>query len=251
MPPRTGMAEPRNHRKRGAERPAIWASGGQRPPFDLRAFGRAGVLLARDGVAPIHAWAARGLRRAALAVKEGRGRIAAEKLGRAGRFVPSHLRVAAWVANLATTFAHASATADRDIRRGNALVAEIALHLWDEMPASAPALADRPEATAVPDTVAPVVLPEPSGPALAEDPLAAIRHEMAGDTQPRDTGGSGATTGPAAPPAPRGPLAEGAVQVAGWMTGWATTGLALPYGLGRALWLWAGGRDLKTIGRED
>lgn len=238
-------------------RPEIWASGGQRPPFDLRALGRAGLRLARLAAAGLMARAARGLRRVAVKVKAGRGRLPAGKLGRAERFVPSHLRVAAWIANLATTCAHASATADRDIGRGNALVAEIAPHLWDDWPAplSVPARPDRAPPVAVPgampEAVAPALLPEPTDPAAAEDPLAAIRDEMAGGPLPRDEAGSGAATGPAAPPAPRGPLAEGAVQVAGWLTGWAATGLALPYGLCRALWLWADGHDLRTIGRED
>ncbi|WP_149589400.1 hypothetical protein [Tabrizicola flagellatus] len=251
------MAREPSDRRGERGRPEIWASGGQRPPFDLRALGRAGLHLSRTAVAGLTAGAARGLRRAAVNVKAGRGRIPAGKLGRAERFVPSHLRVAAWIANLAATFAHASATADRDIPRGNALVAEIAPHLWDQgaAPAPAPALPERarpvakPEA--MPNEVAPVVLPEPTDPAAAEDPLAAIRGEIGGSPLPRAEARPAPVPGPQAPPAPRGPVAEGVVQVAGWLTGWAATGLALPYGLGRALWLWAGGRDLKTIGRED
>lgn len=244
------MAREPSDRRGERGRPEIWASGGQRPPFDLRALGRAGLHLSRTAVAGLTAGAAHGLRRAAVNMKAGRGRIPAGKLGRAERFVPSHLRVAAWIANLATTFAHASATADRDIPRGNALVAEIAPHLWDQGTAPAPALPDRPESTAAPDRIAPVVLPEPPDPA-AEDPLAAIRGEIGGSPLPRADARPAPMAGPEAPPAPRGPVAEGVVQVAGWLTGWAATGLALPYGLGRALWLWAGGRDLKTIGRED
>jgi hypothetical protein len=46
-------------------------------------------------------------------------------------------------------------------------------------------------------------------------------------------------------------VAEGAIQVAGYLLGWASALIALPYGLARALWLWAAGRDLKTIGAED
>ena len=128
-------------KKSGKSRPDIWVSGGQRPPFDIRALGRASLHLSREGVAPIHAWAARTARRAAVNVKNGAGRIPAEKLGRAERFVPSHLRVAAWIKNLAATFSHASATADPDSKRGNALVAEIGPHLWDEaarLPAAPP-----------------------------------------------------------------------------------------------------------------
>lgn len=238
------MAENPLRKKPGADRPAIWASGGQRPPFDIRALGRASLRLSRDGVAPIHAWAARALRRAAVGVKEGKGRIPAEKLGRAARLVPSHLRVAAWVKTLAATLSHASATADPDIPRGNALVAEIAPHLWAEAAPPAPAPSAMPEAQTVGE-VAPVVLPEPTVVQPGEDPLASIRDEIAaGPDRP-------AAASALLPPAPPGPVAEGAIQVSGYLIGWGTVILALPYGLALALWLWAGGRDLRRIGTED
>lgn len=236
------MAKDTLRKKPGAERPEIWASGGQRPPFDLRALGRAGLHLARARVAPIHAWTARGLRRAAIRVKDGRGRIPAEKLGRAARFVPSHLRVAGWVKTLAATLSHASATADPDVRRGNALVAEIEPHLWSE---ASPAPPVEPIPAVAPGEVAPVVLPEPQILQPGDDPLAAIREEIAtGSTQ--DT-----RPEPDQPPAPPGPVAEGAIQVLGYAIGWATVGVALPYGLARALWLWAAGRDPRQIGADD
>jgi hypothetical protein len=222
-------------------RPEIWASGGQRPPFSLRALGRGGLFLSRDGVAALHAWAARRLRRVAVNVKNGAGRIPAEKLGRAERFVPSHLRVAGWIKNTGATLAHASATADTDIRRGNALVAEIEPHLWD---ISAPL--PRPEAPAPgptkPGQIAPVVLPEPQ-----DDPLAAIRGEMARGASPVEQAPAGAGQ----PPGPPGAVATGVIQVAGYAIGWASVAVALPYGLVRALWQWVKGHDLKAIGRED
>jgi hypothetical protein len=235
------MSDDPLRRKPGKGRPAIWASGGQRPPFDLRALGRATLHLSRAGVAPIHAWAARGLRRAAINVKNGVGRIPAGKLGRAERFVPSHLRVAAWVKTLAATLSHASATADEDVARGNALVAEIAPHLWEEAsPAPEPAPA------AEPSEVPPVTLPEPEP--VEDDPLASIRGDLGGKAK---ASAPAIPIPPAAPPAPPGPLAEGAIQVSGYLIGWASVFVALPYGLGRSLWLWANGRDLKTIGLED
>lgn len=217
-------------------RPEIWASGGQRPPFDLRALGRASLHLSREGMAPIHAWAARGLRRAAVNVKNGAGRIPAEKLGRAERFVPSHLRVAGWVKNLAATLSHASATADPDVKRGNALVAEIEPHLWGETAAPAP----EPQGEA-----GPVTLPEPKILQPGDDPLASIRDEIPAAPAAK------APKAPDGPPAPPGPVAEGAIQVSGYLIGWASVFLALPYGLGRALWLWVSGRDLRQIGTED
>lgn len=236
--------------KPGKDRPDIWASGGQRPPFDLRALGRATLHLARDGVAPLHAWAARRTRRAAIKVKNGAGRIPAEKLGRAERFVPSHLRVAGWIKTLAATLSHASATADEDVSRGNALVSEIEPHLWDDAEVIAPTIDPvvvTPDTDPSPD-VAPVVLAEPEAP--QSDPLALIRAELtpAQKAAPEPTGGSSA---PARPPAPPGPVATAVIQVSGYLLGWTSVGIALPYGLCRALWLWLNGRDLKSIRRED
>lgn len=236
--------------KRGEKaKPRIWASGGQRPPFDLRAFGRASLHLTREGMAPLLAWAARAGRKAAIGVKSGKGRIPAGKLGKAERFVPSHLRVAAWIKNLGATLAHASATADPDVKRGNALVAEIEPHLWadsDPAPPPAPATADL-------DAVAPVVLAEPTTP--ADDPLASIRGDLGGDAAPTKARKAASrpqvADAPSAPPAPPGPVAAGAIQVSGYLIGWAVTILALPYGLARALWAFAKGQDLRTIGTED
>ena len=239
-------------------RPEIWASGGQRPPFDLRALGRATLHLSRTAVAPLMAWAARRMRQAAIKVKNGAGRIPVGKLGRVQRFVPSHLRVAGWIRHLAATLSHASATADQNVQRGNALVAEIEPHLWaahetvDDRPvvASAPLTPETsamPEAGVGPD-VPPVVLSEP---APAEpDPLASIRGEIAAG--PRTGQASPiALPEPALPPAPPGPVTTGVIQVAGYLLGWASVAVALPYGLARSLWLWVGGQDLKTIGRSD
>lgn len=231
------MAQTPLRKKPDPVRPEIWISGGQRPPFDLRVLGRAGLHLSREGVASIHAWAARGLRRTAAGVKAGKGRIRAEKLGRAERFVPSHRRVACWVKNLAATLAHASATADPDVPRGNALVAEIEPHLWDETAPVAPVVEPTP------GDAGPVVLREPRVLQPGDDPLASIRDEIGvtrADAKPQDQ-----------PPAPPGPVAEAAIQVSGYLIGWGTVVLALPYGLGRALWLWANGRDLRRIGQDD
>ena len=46
-------------------------------------------------------------------------------------------------------------------------------------------------------------------------------------------------------------LGSAAIQVTGYLLGWASALIALPYGLLRALCLWAAGRDLRTIGAED
>lgn len=249
------MAENPLGKKRGANRPEIWASGGQRPPFDIRALGRASLHLSRDLVAPLHAWTARRMRRVAINVKNGAGRIPAEKLGRAARFVPSHLRVAGWIKNLAATLSHASATADPDVKRGNALVAEIEPHLWS-LPDIVVAAPDAPPTPPMPvetapSDVPPVVLAEPEP---EPDPLAAIRDEMASGPKTSAKAGKARPvplSEPAGPPAPPGPVATGAIQVTGYLLGWASILAALPYGLVRSLWLWISGRDLKGIGQEE
>ena len=215
-------------------RPQIWAEGDQRPPFNLRAFGRAGLYLSREGAAPILAWAARRARRLAVDVQNGAGRIPEARLGRVARFVPSHLRVVAWIKNAAAVLAHASATADPDITRGNALVAEIEPHLWH-----GPAVAEPGPPVAEPE---PVVLAEPMQP--GDDPLAAIRDDL----EPGTDAGKAALKGPPAPP---GPVTTGAIQVSGYAFGWLTSFAALPYGLGRAGWLHIKGVDLRRIGLED
>ncbi|KAF0116995.1 MAG: hypothetical protein FD150_85 [Rhodobacteraceae bacterium] len=230
-------------RKRPAKsKPEIWVSGGQRPPFDLRALGTGTLHLAREGVAPLHAWAARTARRVAVKVKDGAGRLPVEKLGRAERFVPSHLRVAGWIKNVGATLAHASANADPDISRGNALVTEIEPHLWAE---TAPQPEAEPPVAAPQEPVAPVDLSEPKAEA---DPLASIRGELADKTSrtlPTHP------AGPDSPPGPPGAVGTAVIQVTGYLIGWASVIIALPYGLARALWQWANGRDLKAIGRED
>ncbi len=223
-------------------RPKIWAEGDQRPPFNLRAFGSASLHLSREGVAPLHAWAARTARRVAVNVKNGAGRIPEEKLGRAARFVPSHLRVAAWIKNGAAILSHASATADPDVKRGNALVAEIEPHLWPGSDTSlSPAPAPDP-LSAPPSDPEPVVLAEPMQP--GDDPLSAIRSDL--------EGGPAARAAPAtALPAPPGPAATGAIQVSGYALGWLSCFAALPYGLVKAAWLHIKGVDLRRIGQDD
>ena len=229
-------------------KPRIWAEGDQRPPFRLRTYGRAALHLSREAVAPLLAALARALRRAAINVRNGAGRIPEGKLGRVARFVPSHLRVAAWIKNLAAVLSHASATSDPDVKRGNALVAEIEPHLWQAgtVKTAPPAPEPPPLANAAQD-VAPVVLAEPS---LAtplppeDDPLAAIRTDLGAAPDPADSA-------PARTPAPPGAVATAAIQVSGYGLGWLTSFVALPYGLVRAGLLHLNNVDLRKIGTED
>jgi hypothetical protein len=246
------MATDPFNRKPEANRPKIWATGGQRPPFDIRAFGRASLFFARDGVAPLHGWLATTGRRAALNVRDGAGRIPEAKLGRVAPFVPSHLRVAMWIKNLSAVLAHASASADPDVKRGNALVAAIEPHLWspEQMEAAAPVEPAPPPIT----EPEPVILPEPE--AKPYDPLASIRAEIDRKAQAETARKPAMKLRPApevpkGPPPPPGQVAATAIQVIGWLIGWGTAIIALPYGLIRALWAYAKGQDLRKIGTED
>lgn len=192
-------------------RPKIWAEGSQNPPFELRALARASLFLSREGIGWIFAGTARLTRAGALGVRDGVGRIPAARLGRVAPYVPSHQRVAMWISTFAAIQAHASATADPDASRGNALVAEIETHLWPHAQAGADSEAS---------PAAPVLLPEPG----------------AGPTSPT--------------PPPPGDLARTAIQVTGYLLGWPATVIALPYGLIRALVAYASGQDLRKIGPE-
>lgn len=194
-------------------------------------------------------------RKGAERVRDGAGRLPAAKLGRVARFVPSHLRVAGWIKNSASVLAHASASADPEVARGNALVAEIEPHLWENAAPPAPPMAPEtpmtpePPTDLPPEVTAPVVLPEPMQP--GDDPLAAIRDEMANPPAAGRAGLKPADKDPALPPDPPGPLAVTAIQVTGYLLGWGTVILALPYGLLRSLWLYAKGMDLRGIGQDD
>jgi hypothetical protein len=263
-----------------ADRPKIWAEGDQRPKLTLRGLRRATVHVSREALAPLHAWAAKASRRVAVNVANGAGRIPEGRLGRAERFVPSHLRVAGWIKTAAAVLAHASAVADPDARRGNALVAEIEPHLWplaaaplataDADPAAEPVAqpygADAPEVA--PETP-PVILAEPEPADLSDpketppetDPLAAIRDDLAGKAPANGKTSANVkarrfrertAAGPDLPPDPPGPIATTAIQVMGYLIGWATVIIALPFGLIRSLWLWwARNVDLRQVGLDD
>jgi len=194
-------------------------------------------------------------------VKNGVGRIPEARLGRFARFVPSHLRVAGWIKSFADILSHASASADPDVRRGNALVAEIAPHLWSTapiMPDPEVALPDTPTHSAgmsddpmSDDPQADTRLSDAPAVALEDlpppphDPLAAIRDDLNGTVSYMDSKPA------AAPPPPTGATGTMASQIAGYVIGWLTVIVSLPYGLVRAAWAFAMGTDLRRIGTED
>jgi hypothetical protein len=239
-----------------SDRPKIWAEGEQRPPFSFRGLRRATLSLSRDAVAPLHAWAAHTTRQVAVNVAGGAGRIPEARLGRAARFVPSHLRVAGWIKNTAAVLAHASAVADPDAKRGNALVGEIEPHLWpletEAVSPDAPTRIVEPVPSPFGADTPPVVLAEPIPAAPEPDPLAAIRTDLEGAEAPaQKVKVSPRDRAPGLAPAPPGPVATTAIQMTGYLVGWATVILALPYGLVRAIWLWlAKNVDLRRVGLD-
>ncbi|NGM46847.1 hypothetical protein G5B31_15020 [Rhodobacter sp. SGA-6-6] len=93
-------------------RPRIWAEGSQNPPFDARAFARASVTCAREGLSGL-------LGRSSAAgsgveVATGRWRVPPDRLGRSGRFLPSVARTAAAIRGGAEVLARAGRSVGRD-----------------------------------------------------------------------------------------------------------------------------------------
>lgn len=80
-------------RHRPPERPAIWAEGRQHPPFEMRAFARASLILAREGMAGVLQRCALSAQALGAGVQAGRWTIPAHRLGRSGRLLPSHRAV--------------------------------------------------------------------------------------------------------------------------------------------------------------
>ncbi len=81
-----------------APRPQIWIEGQQRPRFNLTAFGKVSLAMAKRDLAPELVDAARRLERASLAVAQGRRHLTPR------RFAAHDLRVGGWVLALAGLF---------------------------------------------------------------------------------------------------------------------------------------------------
>ena len=260
-----------------SNQPKIWAEGRQKPPFVPRAFAAASLHYARQGAGTLFGATARGTARLAAKVARGDIRLPADRLGRAGRFVPAHTRVAAWIMGAADILTRSGFIAHSDPTRAATLRASILPLDWAQIlpgggPAAppetdaagdpaqiAPAQAERiltapeqiaPAATG-PDQTAPVTLREPAQ-SVQDDPLAAIRADLSAatpDAAARPAARPRAAPLPVRPPAPRGPLAEGLIDVAGFALGWAASLIALPYGLLRATWAHLKGEDLRKLTR--
>ncbi|MCL4066766.1 hypothetical protein M3484_09295 [Pseudomonas sp. GX19020] len=70
-------------------RPAIWAEGSQKPPFEPRAFARVALKIGRETVSGILARCGSSAKDFGGDLRAGRLRIPEERLGHTGRFLPS------------------------------------------------------------------------------------------------------------------------------------------------------------------
>lgn len=205
-------------------RPRIWAEGRQNPPFDARAFARASVVHARDGLSALLARCSASAAGFGAEVAGGRWRMPPDRLGRSGRFLPSVARTAAAIRGAADVLARAGRAVGRK--------------------AEAPA----------PVTI--FAAPEPAAPRPARPTPAAVGPEEDGDLAAirallREPAPLLTAPAPRAPPAPeqappafnrgRDRLAAGA----GWLLGHALLVLALPVGAALAGIAHLNGEDLR------
>lgn len=86
-------------------RPAIWTEGRQHPRLEARAFGRASLVFARAGLASALTRASAGTAGFGAAVMAGRWKVPPHRLGRSGRWLPSHRRVGAALLTLGVILA--------------------------------------------------------------------------------------------------------------------------------------------------
>jgi len=236
-------ASMRKSRSTGA-RPTIWADGGQKPPFDLRAFGRASLHLGRESTAYVLAGATTGTAAFATTVATGKYRVPEDRWGRTGRFLPSYSRVAGWIDSTAAILAEAAKTASpAPIPAPQSATAT---------PPSEPLIRPtRPRAIQPDDAASPrpafQPAPDPGPPAPDDDPLRAIRADLSpAKAAPRATPPAPHPDTPLAP----SPPARALVVASGRALGWALTILALPVGAARAAIGHLSGQDLREIGRD-
>ena len=228
------------------QRPSLWADGGQKPKFDLRAFARASLHLTREGVAPVLAKTATVTAELGDTVASGKYRVPQDRWGRSGRFLPSYGRVAGWIGGVAGVLAQAGTTAMPDLQPPTAPAPT------GPAPSAELVMPRRPQTRRTASEPAPpTALPEPAvAPLPADDPLLAIRAVLAAETAPPPTPHVTAT--PQLTVARQGPhpVTLALIRATGTVLGWGVTGLALPYGAVRATLAHLGGEDLRQIGKD-
>lgn len=235
-------------------RPALWTEGRQHPPPEPRAFLRAALIFARQDMGGVTARCAISAAGFGAGVTAGRWQVPAARLGRTGRFLPSHRRVgqaliwgAALLDRASATILPPQAEAEPPLPpvRGRAT------------PAGEPRpVAPRP---VIPRPVAPrPVTPRRPAPrreeaAVAPD-LLALRALIAGAEAEADAEPPAAAPSRTRAPAPHTPRPEAApprpprlLQGAGWLLGHGLLAMALPWGAVRAVRAHLDGRDLREM----
>lgn len=187
------------------ERTQIWTEGRQQPRFKAGAFWRVGVAMARIWLVPLLDRAALGLSGLSREIAAGRFRVRVAWMGRAARFVPSRLSVAALVAGFAARVSEART-------------------ILKPLPVTAPPQPVR-------------LRPQVKATGSTDLSLAAIRAAIRSVEAPE--------AAPPPPPAPSSPawrtmLTQGAAHALAWTS----LALALPVGLTQALIYHIDGGDL-------
>ena len=246
-------------------KPRLWAEGRQRPGFDPRAFLRVSLANSRALAAPVLGAMAARLDRFGTRVEEGAVRVPAARLGRTGRFLPSHITTGRRLRDSAAMTRLAAEAAG-----GEPAAAPMPFRGWADaapaVPPPEPVTRQRPAATPVAER-APVQRPKrpaplPAAPANADgdrDTLEAIRnlmhttivepvHPMRGHKAPPappllPTGADALPELAPAEPAPRSAL----FKLTGQVLGSLSVGLAFPIGMVQAGIAIARGEDLRLL----
>ncbi len=248
--------------------PRLWAEGRQRPGFDMRAFLRVSVANSRAVAAPVLLACAGHIHRFGSRVEDGFLRIPANRLGRSGKWLPSHVSTGRRLHDTAALTRIAAEAA-----RGPEPVKPMPFRGWNDAATPAPTptppapehphdaspMADRPPVQR-PKRPAPLPMPQPNTSADSDrDTLEAIRNLMhTSAVEP-----ARATRSPKAPAAPP-PMATGAdalpdlapaeptprsalFKLTGQVLGSIAVGLALPVGMVKATIAVARGEDLRQV----
>lgn len=227
-------------------RPQIWADGRQSPPFDFRAFARASYLYGREGMSGLLGRCSRSANSTAEVVAGGAWRVPEARLGRTGRYLPSHQSVSRVIAYTSQLLSRAAGSLDPR----PAAIAEPSLFAVAAHPAEAPSAQraglgapKQRKSGAIPTTA-------PSDPDLAviramiaEAPsLQASTKEDTGFSLPVQTA-----------PAEKAPsklamwLGESLTSVTGLLLGYGLLVVSLPYGAFKAALAHLNGEDLRSL----
>lgn len=243
-------------------KPRLWAEGRQRPGFNLRAFLRVSTSNSRSVAAPVLVAMAGRLDRFGTRVEDGTLRIPAARLGRSGKWLPSHVTTGRRLRDSA-----AMTRAAAEAARGEGPPQTMPFRGWTDAPAAAAPVADRQSDAMPPAGRGPVLRPKrpaplPTAPVNAagdRDTLDAIRNLMhtatvepvhplrgprAAPALPSMPTGAGALPELApAEPAPRSAL----FRLTGQVFGALSVGLAFPVGMAQAGLAIARGEDLRLV----